>query len=175
MKTIIAAGFLGFAALAPNAIQALKVFDRGRNRKKNPKYVISNAVDRLKDKGYISFEKTTRGNFVRLTSKGEARLRLIEAHNFNIKKPKRWDGKWRIIIFDIPEKRKSLRDKIRLTLTSIGFERLQDSVWVYPYPCEDLIVLLKSDFRVGKDVLYIIADSIENDSVFREWFGLNKK
>ena len=54
----------------------------------------------------------------------------------------------------------------------IGFVRLQDSVWVYPYDCEDLITLLKADFRVGKDVLYLIVDSIENDKYLRAEFNL---
>ena len=72
----------------------------------------------------------------------------------------------------MPEKRKGLRDKIRLTLNSIGFVKLQDSVWVYPYPCEDLIVLLKADFKIGKDLLYIIADSVENDSELQKLFNL---
>jgi len=173
LGTLFAAGVVSLTVFAPNAIQVLKMFDGGRKRKKDPKYVVRNSINRLKEKGYISFEKTARGTFARLTSKGEARLRLIEAHDFNIKKPARWDGKWRIIIFDIKEKRKGLRDKIRLTLTSIGFVRLQDSVWVYPYSCEDLIVLLKADFKIGKDVLYIIADSIENDGGLKEHFGLS--
>ena len=172
LNTILAAGLISVAVLAPNALQALKIFDGGRKRKKDPKYVVSNAIGNLKEKGYIYFGKTDRGTFVKLTEKGEARLRLAEEYNFNIKKPKRWDGKWRIIIFDVPEKRKGLRDKIRLTLNSIGFVKLQDSVWVYPYPCEDLIVLLKADFKIGKDLLYIMADSVENDSELQKLFNL---
>ena len=172
LGALLVAGVVSLAVFAPNAVQTLKMFDGGRRRKKDPRYVVSNSINRLKEKGYISFENTRKGTFVRLTDKGDSRLRLIEAHDFNIKKPARWDGKWRIIIFDIKEKRKSLRDKIRLTLTSIGFIRLQDSVWVYPYPCEDLIVLLKADFMVGKDVLYITADNIENDRGLRGHFRL---
>jgi CRISPR-associated endonuclease Cas2 len=77
------------------------------------------------------------------------------------------------LIFDIKEERKGMRDKIRRTLNTIGFIRLQDSVWVYPYDCEDLIMLLKADFKIGKDLVYIIADSIENDKDLRLAFNLN--
>ena len=80
-----------------------------------------------------------------------------------------------MLIFDIPEKRKSLREKVRTTLVSLGFKRLQDSVWVYPDDCEDLITLLKADFRVGKDLLYLIVDTIENDRVLREYFGITSR
>ena len=56
----------------------------------------------------------------------------------------------------------------------IGFVRLQDSVWVYPYDCEDLIVLLKADFKIGKDVLYMIVDELQGDWERRKEFGLAK-
>ena len=75
-------------------------------------------------------------------------------------------------MFDIREERKRLREKVRQTLISLGFKRLQDSVWVHPYDCEDIIMLLKSDFKIGKDLLYIIADTIENDTRLRKDFGL---
>ena len=122
----------------------------------------------------IVFEKTEKGNFAKLTQKGEAKLRQIELRNYKIKKPTRWDGKWRLLIFDIKEERKNTRDKIRRTLIQIGFIRLQDSVWVYPYDCEDLINLLKTDFKIGKDVLYVIADKIEYDKPLLEYFELMK-
>ena len=77
-----------------------------------------------------------------------------------------------MLIFDIREERKILREKVRNTLRCIGFEKLQKSVWVYPYDCEDLITLLKADFKVGKDILYIIADKIENDRWLKKKFGL---
>ena len=53
-----------------------------------------------------------------------------------------------------------------------GIRRLQDSVWVYPYDCEDIITLLKTDFGVGKYLLYMIVDELENDKHLREDFGL---
>ena len=77
-----------------------------------------------------------------------------------------------MLVFDIPERRRAVRTKIRAALISLGFVRLQDSVWVYPYDCEDLITLLKTDFKVGKDVLYVIADRIEFDKPLRILFGL---
>jgi len=52
--------------------------------------------------------------------------------------------------------------------------RLQNSVWVYPYDCEDLITLLKADFEIGKEVLYVIADKIENEKVLLKDFGLER-
>ena len=55
-----------------------------------------------------------------------------------------------------------------------GFVRLQDSVWIYPYDCEDFMVLLKADFKIGKDVLYMIVDELEGDGRLRKEFGFKK-
>lgn len=54
----------------------------------------------------------------------------------------------------------------------MGFVRLQDSVWVYPYDCEDFINLIKTDFKIGKDLLYIVADKIEGDKSLVKFFKL---
>lgn len=110
--------------------------------------------------------------YLRLTPKGKNMLALMEARDRFRRKPKRWDGRWRILIFDIPEYRKSTRNKMRRTLRSVGFLRLQDSVWIYPHDCEDFIVLLKADFKIGRDVLYMIVDELEGDGWVRKHFGL---
>ncbi|KKU67532.1 MAG: hypothetical protein UX89_C0014G0002 [Parcubacteria group bacterium GW2011_GWA2_47_16] len=140
---------------------------------KNPqaRYSRNNSQD---GRGGGSSECSSRNEkgLLRLTPKGETKLRQLKLREYKIKKPKRWDNKWRVLTFDIREERRATRDKIRRTLTVIGFIRLQDSVWVYPYDCENLTTLLKADFKIGKDVLYIIADSIENDSWLRKQFSL---
>jgi len=107
-----------------------------------------------------------------LTFDGKKLLERWQRTDFKLIKPKKWDKKWRIIIFDIPERKKRIRDEIRNILTNAGFERLQDSVWVYPYDCEDIIGLLKTDYGVGLEMLYIIADQIENDKYLRMDFDL---
>jgi len=77
-----------------------------------------------------------------------------------------------MIVFDIPERRRVIRNRLRMTMEELGFMRLQDSVWVFPYDCEDFIALLKADMRIGTAVLYVIVEEIENDSHLREHFGL---
>ena len=107
-----------------------------------------------------------------LSEEGRQRALTYKLDEMRITAPKRWDGKWRIVIFDIYEYRKGVRDKLRRTIAHLGFFRLQDSVWVYPYDCEDLVVLLKADFKIGKDILYIIAQKIENDTRLKKYFKI---
>lgn len=173
LNTLYATGAVSLVLLAPNALQILKQFS-GNNYTHHRSYQqgVKRAINRLADLGLIEFKDNGRKKVVRLTESGKRRVALLHAHRILVKKPKRWDKKWRIVIFDIHEYRKNTRNKLRSTLVHLGFVRLQDSVWVYPYDCEDLIILLKADFKIGKDILYIIAQKIENDTSLKKHFGL---
>ena len=107
-----------------------------------------------------------------MTRNGAKIFKEWEMSAYTIKRPRKWDGKWRVIIFDIPEKKRAARTRVREILTAAGFQRLQDSVWVFPYDCEDVIGLMKTDLNVGKHLLYMIVDQIENDRFLRMDFDL---
>lgn len=174
LGTVKTAGLLSVAVMAPNAIQVLEQIDPGyRKRKRNPKYALNRSFQNLLEKGLIEIEHTRKGKYVRLTQRGERALHELDLSKIHqLQSKKKWDKKWRVIIFDIPEERKVLRNKLRFTLQEIGFYMLQQSVWVYPYDCENLITMIKADFKIGKDVLYIVADQIENDKIVRAHFKL---
>ena len=172
LTAIFAIGGLSVALIAPKMTKILSKLEPEFMKSKLRKYSFNRSLERLEKNNLILWEKTDKGNFMRLTQKGEAKLRQLEVNDYKIEKPKRWDGKWRLLAFDIKEERKNLRNKIRFTLKQIGFMRLQDSLWIYPYDCEDLIMLLKVDFKVGKDLIYIISDSVENDKNLRREFNL---
>ncbi|TSC69500.1 MAG: phenylacetic acid degradation operon negative regulatory protein [Parcubacteria group bacterium Gr01-1014_56] len=166
--TLAIGGTLAVAVVAPNVLAAMG--NLARRNQSQKRQTIKKSFSRLIGKGYIKIEN----NQARLTLRGEQFAALLNEGRLALKKPKRWDSKWRILIFDIPEKHKRIRERLRVTLISLGFSRLQDSVWVYPYDCEDLITFLKIDFRIGKDLLYIIADKIEGDYFLKEKFRLMK-
>src|SRR3989344_2704281 len=98
--------------------------------------------------------------------------RLHVAEEIHLQKPKKWDGRWRVVIFDVWERRRNIRNKLRSMLEKAGFLRLQDSVWIYPYDCEELVAFLRADLKLGNGVLYIIAEGIENDAKYRIHFDL---
>lgn len=159
------AGMLAVTAVAPNAIQYLYKIKRKPN--KYDKYYLDNVARRLVDKGLLSLDK--RGK-LSLTKKGYKRFDELETKD--ITRPKRWDGKYRVVIFDIEEKIKKEREAIRSQLISLGFIRLQNSVWVCPYECEEFITLLKTGRGLGDNIIYMTVESIENDLWLRERFGL---
>lgn len=171
LQTIAAAGILSVAILAPNAVKVISsTFGLDKIISKNTKRSINESRSRLIKKGLVTYSKD---GFLSLTPLGIKVLEKLERRNFKIAKPKKWDGKWRVLIFDIKETHRGIRDNIRKTLNQIGFIKLQNSVWVYPYDCEDYITLLKTDFKIGKEVLYMIADKIENEKTLLKHFDLS--
>ncbi|MDP3956972.1 MAG: hypothetical protein Q8Q10_00525 [bacterium] len=163
-------GLVSLAVAAPNAIQLLKYFKPGQRRYQSKRYV-NELISRLEERGWIYMQKKGGRSFARITKKGELELRKYQTKEKLLKKAK-WDGKWRVVIFDVREEKKGLRERIRSDIKAFGFIRLQDSVWVYPYDCEDLITLLKASCRIGKEVLYLIVEKIENDRWLRREFNL---
>ena len=132
--------------------------------------IVKSAASRLTKKGLVVYKD----GYHILTKAGKGILDKWHMSRYEIRQPKKWDKRWRIIIFDIPENKKLMRDQARNILREAGFQRLQDSVWVYPYDCEDVIGLMKIDLGIGKYLLYIIADQIENDRFLRMDFDLIK-
>jgi len=165
LATVAIAEMLSIAVVAPNVIGALGKMGIIKKPRRDS---INRARDRLIEHGLLEYKS----GFLRLTQRGETELRKVQSSEYQLKKPKRWDGKWRILIFDIKEQRRTLRDRLRQTLVATGFNRLQDSVWVYPYDCEDFVTLLKADFKIGRDLLYLIVDKVEGDNQLRKHFGL---
>ena len=159
-------------AFGPDAYVKFRIgtFDRVKTR--YDKYRIKKSFYRLVDSGMLTLVTTPAGKRAKLTPKGERYLRKLEGTDFKISKPKRWDEKYRVVIFDIKEGKKTIREQLRVTLRAIGFIQLQKSVWVYPYDCDDLITLLKADFEIGREVLYMVVDQIEGDEWVRKHFGL---
>jgi DNA-binding transcriptional regulator PaaX len=160
LSIVALSGAIAVGMMAPNVLSVL-----GKIQKRWSARNVSSAVMRLREKGLLS---VANGKVV-LTPQGK---RFLASHAPYVQKPRRWDRKWRIVIFDIPEHRKNLRDTLRNTLQRIGFLRLQHSVWVLPYDCEELVTLLKADYHLGKDVLYMIVDKIGRDKHMRARFGL---
>jgi len=108
---------------------------------------------------------------VSLTAKGK--LALLSSRLDNIKNKKhKWDGKWRMVAFDIPEKYKKGRDSLRNKLKKAGFNELQESVLVTPYDCLKEIKALVDFFKLGKYVRFGILLSIDNEKYFEKLYKL---
>lgn len=165
-----AAGLVALAVAAPNAVQLLRIFKKNDRRYKTPAY-INKTIEKLQHQGLIHVFERKGKAVVRLTEKGQRELLRYQLREKRLEK-RRWDRKWRLLIFDIEEKRRSARDRARSDMLSFGFVRLQDSVWVYPYECEEVVTLLKAQYRIGKEMLYIVTEHLEGDDLLKKRFGI---
>lgn len=174
LGTVAAAGILSIALVAPNIFQAvhtLRKQHKGLHRRYQSPAYARKAVQRLAEQKMLVVFQRDGETVIRLTDKGARELLLYQLKEKSLEKW-HWDKKWRLLIFDIEEKERLARDRLRLDMQSFGFVKLQDSVWVYPYECEHVVALLKAQYRLGKELLYIVAGEIEDDEWLKKKFDL---
>ncbi len=130
--------------------------------------LIKKGINRLKKWGYLEED----GKKIYLTFKG--RTEIIKNIFKNKKNKMKWDRKWRIITFDIPEMSRKDRNFLRRELKWIGFKELQKSVWVYPYEIEkELQVLLKLwKIEFQGDIRFLTVEKISDDLDLKKYFKI---
>lgn len=163
------AGFIAVSAAAPNIFKAIGQLFPSLTQSKRKKF--NSAVSYAKGKGYIEFISEKDGEIkIQLTRKGKKKILEYAFDDIEIKKPRKWNGKWYIIIFDIPEKYKMARNALREKLQELGFCQLQKSVWIYPYPCFEEILFIASCFEVDQYVDILVVEDFRNNSKIRKHF-----
>lgn len=110
------------------------------------------------------------GGQVKITDKGKNKLLTFDLEEIKLKE--KTDGKWRIIIYDISNLRRFQRDIFRDTLKRLKFYRLQESVYLTPFICEDEIEYLRQTFQIGDEVQILTLSKLENEKAYREYFGI---
>ncbi len=123
----------------------------------------------------IDFKEKDDGTIlITLSEQGEHRMLTYRIDDMKIEKPAVWDGKWRLVLFDIPEQKRAARDALRLKLKDLGFKELQHSVHILPYPCKDEIDFLMEFFSLTSCVYYAEIESLSNEARWIERFDLTR-
>ncbi len=89
-----------------------------------------------------------------------------------IPRPAQWDGKWRLVFFDIPEKKKNAREAFRYHLKKIGFTEFHTSTFIFPFPCAKEIEMLAARFEITSHIRTATAESIDNEFAYKKHFNL---
>jgi len=148
----------------------LKGFKKWR---KYPKKKVSDTFYNLRRQGLIEIQRKNHQIYISLTEKGREKAGWLQIDGLKIKKPKKWDGKWRLVIFDISQLKKLYREAFRGKLKELGFYPLQKSVWVHPFDCQAEIELLRDFFGLTeKEIRLVVAENIGKDKNLREFFNL---
>ncbi|MEK7542667.1 MAG: hypothetical protein AAB524_03120 [Patescibacteria group bacterium] len=169
------AGVVVLAAAAPGVLYAAKLLDKNQSQfpKKDRTQRTTQAIRRLQKNRLLTI-KEKKGKFVvELTKEGKRKFKEIQFEKLQITKPPRWDKKWRMVIFDIPDKsHKRARDVLRGKLKEWNFYPLQKSVWVCPWPCENEIQLVAEMYGIASYINVVVAEKILDDLSTREHFGV---
>ncbi|MBI2577543.1 MAG: hypothetical protein HYV77_01725 [Candidatus Wildermuthbacteria bacterium] len=170
VKTLAMAGILSIATTSPYAGSIFyKAF---KNRKAYKRREVTDTFTRLRRKGLIHMERNGHDFRISLTQKGKELAGYMQIDDLCISKPKKWDGKWRIILFDIANLKVLHRNAFRAKLRELGFIPLQKSVWVHPFPCKPEIQILRDFFGLEEEVRLITAEKIGFDASIKEHFQL---
>lgn len=139
---------------------------------------VKRSVRRLCDEKLLKEICLPDGSFkLILTAEGkrQARVQYLFGKSIRFKNPKMWDKKWRIILFDIPEDDRAFRDVLRSHLRELGFYKLQQSVFISPYPCEKQLLELISLYKVGSFVRIVTANWVDNEEKLKKHFFKSAK
>jgi len=134
------------------------------------------SVQKLSNEKLIEEQRLADGSFkLILTKSGKQQAKKLSllGSSINFQKPKRWDGKWRIVLFDIPEKDRVFRDILREHLRALNFFKLQQSVFVSPYPFEKSILELVALYSAESYVRVATAVAIDNEGKIKKHFSLS--
>lgn len=172
---ILKTGILfGVAIAAPGVLKVISDFEKKDRQHEYYPSSVERVLNRLYRQGIVEIQKENNKNVVKISKKGKVEMLRFDLDKLNIKKLNKWDGKWRLVIFDISNNFRKARDIVRDKLKSMGFYTFQESVFIYPYPCEKEIQYLREVLEIPHSIKLIRADRIENDEELRRIFGLSR-
>ena len=159
-------------ARSPN--QYFKVFKEVKKEwQKINDRALNNAIRDLYRSKLIKERENPDGSLTMvLTDKGKKKAITFNIDNMEIKKPKKWDKKWRLVLFDIPEKHKPAREALRGALKRLSFHEYQKSVFIHPYECQKEIDFVIEYFDIRRFVRTLTAENLDNDIHLRKKFDL---
>lgn len=156
--------FVAASLVLPNLPIALQPILKMRGNKG-----LQKLLKNLEKKRYINLG----GEKIKLTSRGRKFLETIYLSEITIPKPKKWDGNWHLVAYDIPEIYKESRNYLRGLLERNDFYQLQKSLWVHPYECKEEIAIICKNLNILPYVVVMITERLPNEENMVAHFNLS--
>lgn len=151
------------AQLLRNFLRGRRHFDRDKLRRLGR---------RLAARGLVKVTERDQLLIFRLTETGKRLAQRFSLERLAIPRPAIWDRAWRIVLFDIPEHERPVRDALRVALRRLGFMQVQWSVFAHPYPCGAEVEQVVRALKVERSVILFTATTLSDDSRLRRKFDL---
>lgn len=169
LKGLAMGGFIIMCLAMPNLAQVVDLF---KPRNSRDRYRVKQAVRRLQKNNMVRIVNRNGHEVVEITAQGKKKVLDYDLDSMQLETKRKWDGKWRIVMFDIPEKRKRARDAVSFKIKEIGMYPIQKSVFVFPHPCKDEIDFVGEIFGVRNNIIYIEATHIDSAEKAKHHFGI---
>jgi len=176
LKLVGAGAFLAASVAVPNLPRALRPFlDDSEEYEAYKRFNIpylKQTLKRLEQQKLVEIDEEEGIKVVKITRAGRQKILRFALNELAIEKPKYWDGRWYLVSYDVPEDFKFKRMILAEYLRAWGFYPLHQSVFLHAYPCEEQVEFLREYLGVGEYVRIFTVGKIENDKVFRSFFGV---
>lgn len=170
LKGLAMGGFIVMCFAMPNLVQVVNLFKPNGAR---DRYRIKRTIKGLQEKRLVNIYTKNGNEVVEITKAGKRKVFEYNLDDMKLKIPKRWDGLWRIVMFDIPQSKKKGRDAVSRKIKELGMYPIQKSVFVSPYVCKNEIDFIGEFFNVREHIIYVKAKEIEGVRKLREHFNLS--
>jgi len=157
----------------PGSALILKMFLEKNKINKNYRH-FKKMLQQAKERRLVKIIEKNDELFLSITERGKNELKRYEFDDLKIPQPKHWDGVWRMVIFDIPEKVREARVVLSKKLKEMGFYQFQKSVFIHPFECENEIDFIKELFQINKYVVFLRLSSLGeyHDLILKKYFDL---
>lgn len=169
LKGLAVGGLIVASFALPNLPQIFHLF--GIKSSKD-KFKLNRALHKLQKKKLVDIYEKGENMVVEITEKGNKKILKYKFDELKLTRPKKWDGHWRVIIFDIPEKYRRARNALSGKLKEMEFYPLQKSVFVCPFECEDEMDFITEFFNVRRFVRFLLVKEIKQDDFLRRFYNL---
>src|SRR3989344_392154 len=169
LKGLAIGGFIVAMAAMPGLTYIIPLF---KPKNARDRYRIKRVVEELHKKKLVNIYTKNGNEVVEITKAGTKKVLEYNFDEMKLKVPKKWDGWWRIVMFDIPQSKKKARDAVSWKIKKLGLYPIQKSVFVAPYICKNEIDFIGEFFGVRDHIIYIKAKEIEGVRKLKEHFNI---
>lgn len=172
LRRVGIAGLVTLSATSPYfGLSLIRSFNKENKKKDWRRFYLS--LSYLNRRGYVRIlEHNGQSIKVEITRRGEKTVRGLDIDSLEFKKQENWDGKWRVIVFDVPVNKNQNRRAFTEKIKELGFVMVQKSVWTYPFECYEELVILRKFYEIEKYVSYFEAIEVEDETNWRGRFNL---
>lgn len=166
--------FPGLPMAAKPFIDAAKEADRNKRQKEWEKFNLwrlRQVIKRMQNSKLVEIKEKEGIPIIKITDRGKQKLLKYKVDEMVLDESN-WDGKWRLIIYDVASTKRANSEMFRTMLNKLRFLKLQKSVYLTPFKCEDEIEYLRLLFEIGNEVQILKVGSLENEAAYRHYFGI---